>query len=244
MSDARRLSAVERAAVAEEVGAVLRHDLRNNLASIGNANAYLMRKIEGSEVWQSDPRIAAFFRLIRTELDRAEALLSQNPTVEQLYCRELEELQVEQVVASALARLELSDGVELKLDLQPTQALELDRAELELVLLCLTENALQAMPEGGILRVRVSSERGRDVYLVVQDNGIGLQGQSPEEVVRPFVSSSPGRMGLGLSIVRRFAMRYGLGLNLCQEKGWTTVKIRFSGRKIELLRGHGGQSDG
>ncbi len=242
MSD-RRLSAAERAAVAEEVGAVLRHDLRNNLASIGNANAYLMRKIEGSEVWQSDPRIPVFFTLIRTELERAEALLSRHPTVDQLYRRQLEELQIERVVGSELAHLELAQGIELELDLGQTRPLRLDRAELELVLHCLIENALEAMPAGGHLRVRVTGESAGDVCLVVQDNGVGLQGRRQEEIVRPFVSHSPGRMGLGLSIVRRFAMRYGLRFNLSQEDGWTTVEIRFSGRNLELASGHGGSTD-
>lgn len=229
--------------MAEEVGAVLRHDLRNNLACIGNANAYLMRKLEGSEAWQSDPRILKFFRLIRTELERVEALLNQNATVDMLYSRHLEELQIEHVVGSAIAHLELAEGIELELDLEQTCPLLLDRAELELVLHCLTENAIEAMPEGGRLRVRTSGERGGDVCLIVQDNGVGLEGRSQEEVVRPFVSSSRGRMGLGLSIVRRFAIRYGLRFNLCQEGGWTTAEIRFSGRKLELSRGHGDRDD-
>ena len=58
------LGGLERASVAEEVASVLRHDLRNNLASIRNAAFYLRRRTKDTELWRSDPRMAQFFGLI------------------------------------------------------------------------------------------------------------------------------------------------------------------------------------
>src|SRR6476646_3505069 len=58
------LGGLERASVAEEVASLLRHDLRNHLASIRNAAFYLRRRTKDTEVWRSDPRMAQFFSLI------------------------------------------------------------------------------------------------------------------------------------------------------------------------------------
>src|SRR3954452_22795607 len=66
----------ERAAVAEVVTSVLRHDLRNRFASIRNASYYLMRQAQKAELWKMDPRVEIFFQLIDRELSSAEQLLS------------------------------------------------------------------------------------------------------------------------------------------------------------------------
>ena len=67
------LEARERAAVAEVVTAVLRHDLRNRFSSIRNASYYLMRQAQKTELWKADPRMETFFQLIDRELVSAEA---------------------------------------------------------------------------------------------------------------------------------------------------------------------------
>src|SRR5688572_7739553 len=70
------VEARERAAVAEVVTSVLRHDLRNRFSSIRNASYYLMRQVQKAELWKTDPRMETFFQLIDSELSSAEELLA------------------------------------------------------------------------------------------------------------------------------------------------------------------------
>src|SRR5688500_14840853 len=92
----------ERAAVAEVVASVLRHDLRNRFSSIRNASYYLMRQTQKTELWKTDPRMEAFFQLIDRELASAEDLLSnRDPLGSRTQARG-------QVRLSAGARLALS----------------------------------------------------------------------------------------------------------------------------------------
>src|SRR5262245_51563407 len=58
----------------DEVVAVLRHDVRNHLASIRNASFFLRRKIEPGGT--ADAKIAQFFDLIDVEAANAEKVLS------------------------------------------------------------------------------------------------------------------------------------------------------------------------
>lgn len=72
-------------------------------------------------------------------------------------------------------------------------------AELEQLLANLLLNSIDAMPEGGTLRIRVQAAATDAVLLEVADEGSGAPG----------VTTKPGRrMGLGLSIVRRVVERH------------------------------------
>jgi CheY-like chemotaxis protein len=56
-----------------------RHFVRNRLAAIRNAAFYLQRRVEGTPLWQDDPRVPRFFALIVDELAQIEGQLSNNP---------------------------------------------------------------------------------------------------------------------------------------------------------------------
>src|SRR5688572_20737563 len=63
----RRLQALQHSFLLEERGSLLRHDLRNKVATIRNATFYLKRKVEGAaaELWRADERVGRFFTLIQ-----------------------------------------------------------------------------------------------------------------------------------------------------------------------------------
>jgi two-component system nitrogen regulation sensor histidine kinase NtrY len=68
----------------------------------------------------------------------------------------------------------------------------------------LVENALQAMPAGGVLRIGVDTDASRDeVVLSVTDTGTGLSTEARRRLFEPYFSTKSSGTGLGLAIVRR-----------------------------------------
>jgi signal transduction histidine kinase len=70
------------------------------------------------------------------------------------------------------------------------------------VILNLFKNAIEAMPEGGILRVSVE-QKDTMTELVVEDTGPGIPADEVNSIFLPFYSTkrgAQGHMGLGLSI--------------------------------------------
>lgn len=88
-----------------------------------------------------------------------------------------------------------------------------DPMEIQLVLLNLLVNALDAVQAGaadGMRRVSVgaSAQDGR-LRLTVRDNGCGVAEGDLDKIFRPFFSSKPKGMGLGLSFSRALMERNG-----------------------------------
>lgn len=93
----------------------------------------------------------------------------------------------------------------------------------------LIENAVKYNREGGYVNVTVS---GRERYLVIQDNGIGMDTQAVQNIFEPFYRSDLSRsqkipgIGLGMSIVKTVMDRYGGTLEIDSVLGKGT-KVKF-----------------
>ena len=102
-----------------------------------------------------------------------------------------------------------------------------DPMEIQLVLLNLLVNALDAVVAGpalGLRKVSVgASAQGGMLRLTVQDNGCGVAEGDLDKIFRPFFSSKPKGMGLGLSFSRALMERNGGRLRAIRngDKGMT-----------------------
>jgi two-component system, NtrC family, sensor histidine kinase HydH len=81
-------------------------------------------------------------------------------------------------------------------------SLECDPEQLTQVLLNLTINAIQAMPEGG--EIVLSAERhDRNITIEVRDQGSGVSEQEMERIFDPFFTTKESGTGLGLSVAHQ-----------------------------------------
>lgn len=101
-------------------------------------------------------------------------------------------------------------GVSVRLDLSPgLPRLNVDPDRLEQVLINLINNAADAMPGGGQLRI-VTHQQDRQVVLAVSDTGVGITDEDLKKVFDPFFSTKKGKgTGLGLSISHRIVRDHG-----------------------------------
>ncbi len=79
--------------------------------------------------------------------------------------------------------------------------------QIKQVVLNLVLNALDAMPEGGMLWVRTSL--AGEVRIEVADTGMGIAPEVLEHIFEPFYSTKPDGMGVGLSTSRTIIERHG-----------------------------------
>lgn len=100
-------------------------------------------------------------------------------------------------------------GVRLKIDCEDDPLLiDGDASQIQQLLLNLSLNALDAMPRGGELTIR-ACRSGQQIELAVIDTGEGIHENMLEKMFRPFSTSKPTGVGLGLGICRRIADSHG-----------------------------------
>ena len=115
-------------------------------------------------------------------------------------------------------------GVTVERDLARDCFLSGDPEKLKQVVLNLVMNALEAMKEGGTLRVRVLGD-AESVQLVVQDTGTGIEPVALAQVFDPFFTTKEAGTGLGLSIVRKIVDQHGGEVRIESEQGVGTRAI-------------------
>ncbi|MGK3998259.1 ATP-binding protein [Sorangium sp. So ce1024] len=201
------LGAVEQAATAEEIVATLRHDLRNRFGTIRNAAYFIRRKVAREQVCRDDPRVEQFIHVIDEEVIAASALVDDvigsraRPLRRTVSASALECVRT----AAACARI-AGPGIRVDVD-AADGVVELDPAELSLAVRCLVENAAEAMEGGGVVTLR-GSVVGARYRIEVGDTGAGVPEAELEAITRPFYTTKPGHLGLGLNIAGRVARRY------------------------------------
>jgi signal transduction histidine kinase len=140
--------------------------------------------------------------IVRTMLDHARRPTPKEPT-------DIGRL-LQRVCDVARPRLE-AGAVRLELSVAPVPPVMADAVQLELALLNLVTNGLDAMPRGGVMAIAASTTEEGGVRIQVGDTGVGIPSELLPKVFEPWVTTKEaGRgTGLGLSITRDVVAGHG-----------------------------------
>jgi signal transduction histidine kinase len=83
------------------------------------------------------------------------------------------------------------------------------RSRLERVFFNVITNALEAMPGGGVIRIRARKD-GNYVLIETEDTGSGIPREIRDRLFEPFVTAGKANgLGLGLALSRRAVLDHG-----------------------------------
>ncbi|WP_432420032.1 PAS domain-containing sensor histidine kinase [Nitratireductor mangrovi] len=104
----------------------------------------------------------------------------------------------------------------------------IDRVQIQQVLINLIRNALEAMKdsERRELSVHVGASAGGGILVEIADTGGGVSDEVVDQLFKPFTTSKPGGMGIGLSISKRIVEAHGGELTMRpNERGGATFSF-------------------
>ena len=114
---------------------------------------------------------------------------------------------------------------------EATVKADLDPAQMRQALWNLCLNAVEAMPQGGELRVgahTIPSESGRTLLeITVEDTGVGITAAALTQVFEPFFTTKPQGTGLGLAIAHRIVEDHGGEIRV-QSEPWRGTRFTIS----------------
>jgi signal transduction histidine kinase len=212
----------EALARAGELTAGIAHEVRNGLGTIvGYA-----RLLERSAL-PADPAAAA--RAIREECETLETVVRRFTDFVKLEKLRLGEADLARVVARVVAReARAREEVRTRLvGLDAPLVVQADEELLERAFENLVRNALEAAAAGGG-HVEVSVRQvGGLVEIRIDDDGPGLAPDHPGEI-RPFYTTRPGGLGLGLPLARKIVLLHGGVLELAgRSPAGARVEVRL-----------------
>jgi PAS domain S-box-containing protein len=218
----------EKLAAMGRLAGIIAHEINNPLEAISNA-FYLLRDHPSL-----DEEARYYAQLAMQELGRVAHITKQTLSFyresQQAVAVSLSEI-LDNVLELQSRRLQLN-GISVEKRYRTTGFIQGFPGELKQVFLNIIGNAVQAMPAGGRLRVRLASSRDRSngrpgVRVSIYDTGVGIRAEDAKRIFEPFFSTKEAKgTGLGLWIskgiiqkhegtIRFRSMRLGEGHATC-----------------------------
>jgi signal transduction histidine kinase len=197
-----------------EMAAGLAHELNQPLAAIVNYGRGCALRLRAGEV-EREQLIEVIEEMSEQAL-RAGEVLRRIREFARTGALHRERLDPAELVREA-ARLAEVDarrlGVAMRLESSATPPVEVDRIQVEQVILNLVRNGFEAMeaPARGLreLSIRTSTTAHGEVEISVSDTGAGLPEGVAARVFDPFFTTKPDGLGLGLAISRSIIEAHG-----------------------------------
>ena len=217
----------DRLAAVGRVGAGLAHEIRNPLGAMRGAIQVLGSSMPPNSV-QTD-----LMGIVLRESDRLNSIITNFLSYAKPKVGNQTEIDVRDAVNDTVKLLRHSPDVTERHDIDENLPnapvfITADQTQIQQVFWNLARNALQAMPNGGRLRIRVERASSEKVRIIFEDTGRGMPPEQVEQLFEPFSTSTTGGTGLGLSIVYQIIRDHSGSINVrsIEEEG-TTITIEL-----------------
>jgi polar amino acid transport system substrate-binding protein len=177
------------------------HEIRNPLGIIMNALYDLAELLPDPR-----PEVSEDLHIARVEMARVQEIISNLLEFARDSKTEMQSIDLNGLIARTLKLMNKylqNNGVRAFTKLEKVEPCEANENGMRQVLLNLITNAVQAMPEGGELRIETSPVGADRLRLIVSDSGVGIPAERLGKIFDPFFTTKqPGEgTGLGLSVV-------------------------------------------
>jgi signal transduction histidine kinase len=221
----RRLLDAEKLATVGKLAAGVAHEIRSPLTSLKLRLFSMQKSLRGDAGHENDIRIMSeeitrLDNIIRNflEFSRPPEIRVQPCDISLLIDKTLE-----------LLRYKLDAG-NIRVERQESRglpSLTVDPQQFRQVLINLLNNAIDAQPAGGLIRITVDSEtddEGRDMVVArIRDSGPGIGDDIISRIFDPFFTTKSDGAGLGLWIAHRIISQHGGLLQVEKSSGRGTV---------------------
>jgi PAS domain S-box-containing protein len=188
----------------ESLGAMsagMAHELRNPLTSIKGYAQYIKSELGEFSVLNED------ISIVIDEVDRLNNIIDRfldfaRPKELTLELSNINE--VLNLVVKLISKEMLPENIDILMDVRNVPAILFDFEQIEQVILNISMNAIQAMPDGGILTISsVYLEASNIIEVALQDTGVGISDCNQDKIFEPFFTTKNKGTGLGLAICSR-----------------------------------------
>ena len=178
------------------------HEVKNPLNAMMIHVELLKERLE-----DADPDVRQSLEVIGSEIRRLDRVVQgflKFMRPQELTLKPVDLNSMLQSVGALLEAEGQSRGVRLVMDLDAgLPSVSGDEELLRQAFINIVQNAVQAMPNGGAVRIRTRPEGLDWVRVIVTDQGVGIAPEDLDKIFKLYYTSKPGGSGIGLSVVYR-----------------------------------------
>ena len=213
---------MENALTIEEVAATIAHEVKNPI-SLVLANIALLELDNLSEEKQKS------YSIMKRELNKVMNIMLDFIQLAKPTQHSLEELELNTMLADIMDSCKDISRGNISYLFQCNSAnikLCADQAKLSRVFFNFYKNAMEAIPESGIIATYVS-KKDQVVEIKIVDDGKGISSDMQEKIATPFFTTKESGSGLGLFISKNIILEHGgtFLLESAENKGCTITVV-------------------
>lgn len=208
------------------------HDLKNSLVSIRTFSQLLPDKYNDKE-FRTD-----FYNIVSHEVDRLTVLVDNLNFFAQPLKLFRVESDLNELIQESLSQILKEDLEKIVIEkefLLSRPQVWVDPENMKKVFLNLIRNSVQAMTEGGTLKIKAFDEKKNGegpekekvdfIQIHIQDNGTGMPAEEIQQAFEPFYTVKNRGIGLGLTLVKKIIEAHGGTISIESEAGKGTDLI-------------------
>jgi len=217
----------EKLALVGKMSSSIAHELRNPLVPIGGFARIIHKKLE-----EGSP-IKKYAEIIIKEIDRLERLLHDLLYYTKEVKPVMQPANLNEIINELIILYEDTfNERKIKVDARISPEIPLitlDPTQIKQSLMNLLYNAIQAMPDGGILTIESRMEEREGIHyasVYIHDTGCGIPDEVMKRIFDPFYTTKIHGLGLGLTLTKNIIELHGGEIEVKSEGGkGTTFKI-------------------
>ena len=197
----------EKLSILGQLAGTVGHELRNPLGVMSNAIYFLQMVLA-----ESDDTTREYLEIISKEIENSRRIISDLLNFARTKPPQKRQVKLHDLVTECMEKFTFPDNLTLQYDIPDNlPLLKIDPQQMGQVLQNLITNAVQAMPDGGVLglgarhvkNLKTKGEGGTDfMEITVADTGMGISKEGMKRLFQPLFTTKAKGTGLGLVICK------------------------------------------
>ena len=200
---AKQLSQSERLAAIGQTAGMVGHDIRNPLQAIAGELYLAKGDLDTFSECQAKKNLRESIVSIEENLYYIDKIVADLQDYTKPLNPNKETVNIEKAIEEALLIVNIPSKLSVNIAIEKEfPQLTTDMSMLKRALINLIQNAVQAMPNGGTLKITAQTRNGA-AQVSVQDTGEGIPQEAQEKMFTPLFTTKSKGQGFGLAVVKR-----------------------------------------
>jgi signal transduction histidine kinase len=210
----------EKLAVIGQMATAIGHEIRNPLSSLKGFTQLQ---------YEANTNSNEFYPIMIQEIDRINSIVD-----DLMYLGKPREIVFEKAKINEIINYTLSitkqqaeiQGIRMETMIdEQIPAIDCDEKQLKQVFINLIKNAIEAMPDGGTLKIKSESSNEKNICITVEDEGYGIMEADLQNLGVPFYTTKKDGTGLGLMVTNQIIKDHNGSLKIESKRGLGTKVI-------------------